>query len=82
MLSDLPRPRAWRREPAVSVRVDPQHPFAALDQKPLQRRRDVPAVLDRPHAIVAQPARPSQQTCGALGARQDGLLAEQLAGRR
>jgi hypothetical protein len=62
--------------------VNAQHAFAALDQKPLQRPRDMPAVFDRPHAIVAQAARPSQEACGALGARQDGLLTEQLTRHR
>jgi hypothetical protein len=42
------------------VRRDPQHPLAAFDQKPLQRARDVPAILKRPHAVAIEPARPPQ----------------------
>jgi len=54
----------------------------ALDQKPLQRARNMPAVLQRPHAFRAELARPPQQRRGALRTRLDGLLAEQLTGRR
>src|SRR5215218_7832295 len=45
----------------AQVRRDPQHPLAALDQEPLQRSRDVPAILKRPHAVAVEAARPSQQ---------------------
>ena len=58
MLSDLPRPRASRRDAGRQRAVHAQDAFAALDQKPLQRARDMPAVLDRPHAFLAQAARP------------------------
>ena len=37
-----------------------QNTFAALDQKSLQRPGDMPAVLDRPHALGAQATRPAQ----------------------
>src|SRR4051794_21115005 len=43
------------------VRRDPQHPLAALDQESLQRSGDVPAVLERPHAVAVEAARPPQQ---------------------
>src|SRR5215207_8734251 len=43
------------------VRRDPQHALAALDQKPLQRARHVPAILKRPHSLAVEAARPSQQ---------------------
>ena len=56
------RARAPGAATPTSAAVHPQHPFAALDQKPLQRARDVPAVLDRPHAIVAQARAPSPAT--------------------
>ena len=50
-----PAPRA-----AINLRRDPQHPLAASDQKPLQRARDVPAVLDRPDPLAPRPrAQPS-----------------------
>jgi hypothetical protein len=61
------------------VRRDPQHPLAALDQKPLERPGDVPAVLKRPHAIDIDPARPLQQRTEPASADRNGLLAEQLA---
>ena len=51
------------------VRRDPQHPLAALDQKPLQRPRHVPAVLERPHALLVESARPLQQRRRTRGAR-------------
>ena len=44
--------------------------------------RDVPAVLERPDPLAAEPARPDQQRGEAPGADLDRLLAEQLAGRR
>jgi hypothetical protein len=47
--------------PRGQVRGDPQHPLAALDQEPLARPRDMPAVLKRPHPLAVEPARPLQQ---------------------
>ena len=82
MLSDLPRPRARRRESAISFVVHAQDPLAALDQKPLEGARDVPAVLQRPHPFAAELARPDDQRGEALGADLDRLLAQQFAGRR
>jgi hypothetical protein len=64
------------------VRRDPQHPLATLDQKPLKRPGHVPAVLDRPHPLAIEAARPSQQHAESAPADRDGLLAPQLAGRR
>jgi hypothetical protein len=61
---------------------DPQHPLAALDQKPLQRPRDVPAVLKRPHPLAVEAARPHQQRAEPATTDRDGLLAHQLAGNR
>jgi hypothetical protein len=55
-----------------------QDTFAALDQKPLQRARHVPAILDRPDPLGAQASRPGQQRHRALGAGLDRLLAQQL----
>ena len=63
------------------VRRDPQHPLAAADQKPLQRPRDVPAVLKRPDPLAIQAARPPQQRIEPAPADLDRLLAQQLAGR-
>ena len=46
---------------AISCVVHAHHALAALDQKPLERARDVPAVLQRPHPLAAEAARPDQQ---------------------
>jgi len=43
------------------VRRDPQHPLAAADEKPLQRPRDMPAILKRPHPLAVQATGPPQQ---------------------
>ena len=56
--------------------------LAALDQKPLEGARDVSAVLQRPHPSPPESARPDEQRGEPLGADLDGLLAQQLAGRR
>ena len=81
--SDLPRSRARARASAISVRRDAQHPLAAFDQKPLQRPRDVPAVLERPHPLAAEARAPSAASAREpVRADRDRLLAEQLAGRR
>ena len=68
MLSDLPRSRARRRESAISFVVHAHDPLAARDQKPLEGARDVPAVLQRPHPLAAEPARPRNKRGEALGA--------------
>ncbi len=44
------------------VRRDPQHPLAALDEKPLERPGDVPAVLTRPHPLLVTVTLPSITT--------------------
>jgi hypothetical protein len=62
------------------ARRDPQYALAALDQEPLQRSRDLPAILKRPHAVAVDAARPPQQGAEPAPADLDGLLAEQLAG--
>ena len=50
--------------PAASVghqfRRHAQDSLAACDQKPLEGARDMPAVLQRPHALLAKIARPDQ----------------------
>jgi hypothetical protein len=66
----------------AQVRRDPQDPFAARDQKPLQRPGHVPAVLERPHALAVEPTRPLQQRTEPAGPDRDRLLADQLAGPR
>jgi hypothetical protein len=60
---------------------DPQHALAALDHKPLQRPRDVPAILKRPHPGAVEGARPLQQGATPAPVDRDRPLAEQLAGR-
>jgi hypothetical protein len=62
------------------VRRDPQHPLAALDEKPLQRPGDMPAVLKRPHPLAVEAARPPQQDAEPAPADRDRSLAQQLAG--
>ena len=52
-------PRAGRQR-----RVHAQDTLAALDQKPLQGARHMPAILDRPHPILAQAACPREQAGG------------------
>jgi hypothetical protein len=64
------------------VRRDPQHPLAALDQKPLERPGHVPTVLKRPHTVIPEAARPLHQRAKPAPVDRNGLLAEQLAGCR
>ena len=61
---------------------DAQHPLAALDQEPLDGPGHVPAVLQRPDALIAELARPRQQPAEPRAADLDRALAHQLAGRR
>ena len=44
---------------------DPHDPLAAGDQEPLERAGHVPAVLDRPHPLGVERARPAQQLAEA-----------------
>jgi hypothetical protein len=60
--------------------VHSQHPLAVLDQKPLQRARHVPAVLQRPHPFRAEAARRSQQ-CRWSPSRRTGPSARPAARR-
>jgi hypothetical protein len=43
------------------VRRHPDHLLTGSDQRLLESTRDVPAVLDRPHALVIEPARPAHR---------------------
>jgi hypothetical protein len=43
---------------AHPVRRHPDHPLTGGDQRLFEPTRDVPAVLDRPHALVIELARP------------------------
>src|SRR4029453_3892326 len=43
------------------LRRDTHDAFAAREQEPLQRPRDMPAILKRPHPLTADAARPAQQ---------------------
>jgi hypothetical protein len=72
------------RAPGVGhqPRRDPNHPLAAGDQKPLEGPRHVPAVLQRPHPIRAESARPPQHGIEPASAHRGGLLIEHLARRR
>jgi hypothetical protein len=57
------------------VRRDPQHPLAAGDHKPLEAAGDMPAVLDRPHPLAVEAARPPQHGVKAAPADRDRSLA-------
>ena len=82
MRSDLPRSRLERREPAIN-RVETRttrSPRAIRNRS--KRARHVPAVLQRPHPLAVQAARPDQQRAEPARADRGGLLTEHLAGRR
>jgi hypothetical protein len=66
--------------PAAQMRRDPQHPLTAPDEKPLQRPGHVPAVLQRPHTVGVEAARPPQQRAEPAPTDRDRSLAEQLTG--
>ena len=63
-------------------RRQPNHPLAASDQKPLERARHVPAVLQRPNPIGAETARPSHHLVKPASADRRGLVVEHFARRR
>ena len=73
--SDLPRSRPARRASPISFGGDPHHPLATREQEALQRARDVPAVLERPHPLGVQLARPDEHMLDARRARRDRPLA-------
>ena len=52
------RARGRASRAAISLRRDPDHALAARDQEPLQRARDMPAILQRPDPLAVQAARP------------------------
>ena len=62
-------------------RRDANDALAAREQEPLQRARDMPAVLQRPHPLAVEAARPDQQRREPASADRDRLVAEQLTGR-
>ena len=62
-------------------RCDANDAFAADQQKPLKRARDVAAVLKRPDPFAAQAARPIQRLRKAPSSDVNGLLTRQLARR-
>jgi len=78
----LPAPARLATRVGHQLCRDAQDPLAACDQKPLERARDVPAVLQRPHPFGAQLTGPDDQGGEALGADCDGLLAHEFAGCR
>jgi hypothetical protein len=78
----LPAPARAATRVGHQLGRHPQDALAAPDQKPLERARDVPAVLQRPHAFAAELARPHEQRGESLGADPDRLLAQQFAGCR
>ena len=82
MRSDLPRSRPPRRASAISLVATRTTRSPLAEQKPLERARDVPAVLQRPHPLVAQAARPRPAPRKPALADRDRLLAQQLAGAR
>ena len=58
MRSDLPRSRPRAALAGHQPRRDADDALAADEQEPLERARDVPAVLQRPDPLAAQAARP------------------------
>ena len=57
----LARARARSARAGHQLRRDANDALAAREQEPLQRARDVPAVLKRPDPLAADAARPAQQ---------------------
>src|SRR4051812_6622208 len=80
--SDLPRLRAPRRASAISFVATRITRSPLRQQKPLQRTRDMPAVLKRPNPLLAHRTRPIEQRDKAPLADRDRLLTEHLAGCR
>jgi hypothetical protein len=60
-LIGLPRPALAFPGRAHAVRRDSHHPLAGRQQRPLEPARDGTAVLDRPHPLVVQSARPTHR---------------------
>ena len=60
---------------------DAQHPLAAGEQEPLECPRDVPAVLERPHALAAESACPAQQVLKRTALRAYRVVREDPPGR-
>jgi len=81
MLSDFPRPRAWRRDADISVLCT----RSTRSPRSIKKRSSDPETC-RQSSIAQtrspQAARPAQQSCRALGARRDRLLAEHFTRRR
>ena len=55
-------------------RREPHDRLAAIDQEPLQRPRDMPDVLDHPHPLAIEPARPLQQLTEPVSPGRDRAL--------
>jgi hypothetical protein len=77
-LIGLPAPAT--RPPGVrhQARRDANDPLAALDQKPLERARHMPAILERPDPLVAQASGPVDDLREAAHPNARGLVCEQL----
>ena len=63
------------------LRRDTHDAFAAREQEPLQRPRDMPAILKRPHPLTADAARPAQQLTERATRRGDRHVAQRPARR-
>jgi hypothetical protein len=50
------------------LRRNANHALAALEQEPLQRPRDMPAILKRPHPLATDAARPAHSSPNERGA--------------
>ena len=60
-------PRSWTRGGRWPSAWGEAHDrLAAIDQEPLQRPRHVPDVLDHPHSLAVELARPLQQVTESL----------------
>ena len=69
--SDLPQSRPLRRCPFI--RVASRTTRSPRPNKNRSRRRTLPAVLERPHPVGAEPASPAQDRGEAARADVDGL---------
>ena len=63
------------------LRWDAHDPLAAGEQEPLERPRNVAAVLERPHTLAADTARPAQQVLERAALRAHRVVREHPPGR-
>src|SRR4051794_462415 len=79
-----PRPSGSRHPSRSPPRPRPKendHALAARDQEPLQRARDMAAILECPDPFAGEATRPDQQRREAASSDSDRPITEHLAGR-